>query len=384
MASFFSGLSRGAIEELDRQRQAREALALSMIQSGRYRPSTQAPTSTYGQRFKQQLTGPQLGGENISLYGQPYQYVSPEQAFETELGQFKQKAQATQDVATAAMQKEFEAAQAAGLVRPPRGAMPSAAPMMSLPSGQLGDISGQTIPYQEEDLTEYPYAYVPGKGLERDPNFLSPAQRSITKRQETSNIMRLKSDLEKLPEVKDYKTIATSIGAIQKLIGARVSGDIKNSVGVEQAIITLFNKLTDPQSVVRESEYARTPENLPIINRMIGAIGKVNKGGAGLTNDDLIALARAAEIIGNERGRMYSETLQNYRQFSTDLGVDPELVLRGMKEHTPYEATDYSQYSNRGGKGMPTPKGTFNEGQTATNPQTKQKIIFKGGQWQPM
>lgn len=35
-------------------------------------------------------------------------------------------------------------------------------------------------------------------------------------------------------------------------------------------------------------------------------------------------------------------------------------------------------------RGQQTPQGGVSEGQTATNPQTGEKLVFKGGQWQPM
>ena len=69
--------------------------------------------------------------------------------------------------------------------------------------------------------------------------------------------------------------------------------------------------MTDPTSVVRESEYARTPENVPIINRMFGAIDKLKSGGAGLTNADREALVIGAKIVANERGKRFKTDVMN-------------------------------------------------------------------------
>jgi hypothetical protein len=63
---------------------------------------------------------------------------------------------------------------------------------------------------------------------------------------------------------------------------------------VDQPLITLFNKLLDPGSVVRESEYARTPENMAYLDALSAKWDKVKSGGAGLDNsfrDELLAVA---------------------------------------------------------------------------------------------
>ena len=120
------------------------------------------------------------------------------------------------------------------------------------------------------------------------------------------------------------------------LLKKALSGDIKNKVALDQALISLFNKLTDPTSVVRESEYARTPENIPTVNRIIGALQKLSRGGAGLTDEDRKALVTGAKIIGNERGKIYNQTRQEYEDMSNEYGLDTKLTMRGMKPHEVY------------------------------------------------
>ena len=118
------------------------------------------------------------------------------------------------------------------------------------------------------------------------------------------------------------------------LLQKALSGDVQNKVALDQALITMFNKLTDPNSVVRESEYARTPQNLPMVNRIQGAVQKLTKGGAGLTNKDREALVLGAKIIADERGKTYNTTLQEYGDLAGGYDLDPALTLRGMKEHS--------------------------------------------------
>ena len=146
------------------------------------------------------------------------------------------------------------------------------------------------------------------------------------------------------PETKEYVTINTSVNSMNALLKKALSGDVDNKVALDQALITMFNKLTDPNSVVRESEYARTPQNLPIINRIQGAIQKIQKGGAGLTNKDREALVLGAKIIADERGKTYNTTRQEYEDLSTAYDLDSNITLRGMKEHINF--IDGNQQSN--------------------------------------
>jgi hypothetical protein len=50
-----------------------------------------------------------------------------------------------------------------------------------------------------------------------------------------------------------------------------------------QGVLVSFQKLLDPTSVVRESEYARSPQGLSLIDRIEGLYTKLKQGGAGLT-----------------------------------------------------------------------------------------------------
>lgn len=149
------------------------------------------------------------------------------------------------------------------------------------------------------------------------------------------------SDLRKefigLPEVKDYITVNTAVRSMDALLNRAIQGDQKNVVALDQALVTLYNKMTDPTSVVRESEYARTPENLPIVNRISGAITKLEQGGAGLTNDDREALVTGAKIIANERGGVFNERRGLYDRQAQLQQADVEGVTGTIPAFKPYD-----------------------------------------------
>lgn len=131
------------------------------------------------------------------------------------------------------------------------------------------------------------------------------------------------------PEVKEYVIVNTQVKAMDALLNSALAGDMNNQAALDQGLITMYNKLTDPQSVVRESEYARTPENLPMTNRVIGAIEKLKQGGAGLTNDDRKALVLGAKIIGDVRGKQFNQTREQYNVLSGKYGIQDTSVVTG-------------------------------------------------------
>jgi hypothetical protein len=87
-----------------------------------------------------------------------------------------------------------------------------------------------------------------------------------------------------------------------------------------QAIIIAFNKLQDEGSVVREGEYARSEQLVPLVNRIEGAIQRITLGGASMTDADLIALANEAKALARAMQAVTADAAANLRQ-----GIEEEL-----------------------------------------------------------
>jgi len=64
--------------------------------------------------------------------------------------------------------------------------------------------------------------------------------------------------------------------------------------GGSQAVLVTFQKILDPQSVVRESEYDRSPEGLGLKQRMQGWIERLQTGGAGVPQAELEQMVQTA------------------------------------------------------------------------------------------
>lgn len=165
--------------------------------------------------------------------------------------------------------------------------------------------------------------------------FYQSAQRTTEKRASSSS--QLRKEFIGLPEVKDFVEVNTSVKSMDALLGSALSGDKKNQLALDQGLITMYNKMIDPSSVVRESEYARTAENLPFVNRISGAISKVQQGGAGLTNEDREALVLGAKIIANERGKVFSERRSEYSRLAGDMKFDPKSITGTIQDFKEFD-----------------------------------------------
>lgn len=115
-----------------------------------------------------------------------------------------------------------------------------------------------------------------------------------------------------------------------------------------QAIITSFNKILDPTSVVRESEYDRTAEGQALLQRLQGKVDNFAKGGAGVA----IQTLKEATDIANEYLKKSKASIdtENQRsiQFATQFGLNPDFVT----------SSGYSP--NSGGSTVQTKMGTLN------------------------
>jgi hypothetical protein len=223
---------------------------------------------------------------------------------------------------------------------------------------------GMQTPAQYEKNTSYqdPYSgqQVPGMEMSGTSNKMD--------KQNLISTTKLRQEFINRPEVKDYVVISTQVKSMDALLNKAMKGDIQNKVALDQALITMYNKLTDPQSVVRESEYARSGEDTPTVNKISAAIQKITKGGK-LTDSDRQALVQGAKIIADERGNTYNSTLNDYKDLATGYELNPDLILGGRKAHTPYS----SSQSN-----MPS----FNSEEEANKANLKPgtKIIVNGRQ----
>lgn len=165
---------------------------------------------------------------------------------------------------------------------------------------------------------------VGGQQFQYDTLFGTKGNANQNKQREFASSLR--TEFQSLPVVKDYQVIKNQVSSMDSLLEKVKVGDGQSALALDQGLITLFNKVSDPTSVVRESEYERTPKNLSLANRFSGAFQKLESGGAGLTQDDRDALVFGAKVIADSRGAEYDNIVSQYDDLSKKFGVDSSLV----------------------------------------------------------
>lgn len=164
--------------------------------------------------------------------------------------------------------------------------------------------------------------------------------------------MKMRKEFLTLPEVKEYPTIASQALRLDKAMEEAKTS--KSLVAVDQALITILNKMLDPTSVVRESEYARTPSDQALLSRVKGKFEKLKSGGAGLTSDERTAIYDMAQRFKEVAEQQYNAQADYYSDLATRYGYNPENVLRlggkrvGSQSGGPKTADEY--LSNLGGQ----------------------------------
>ncbi len=146
----------------------------------------------------------------------------------------------------------------------------------------------------------------------------------ISKSQTATIAHNIRQELRQNPYIKDFQDVDQKYTVMQKALESAKTA--KSFIAVDQALITLFNKMTDPQSVVRESEYARTPQNMSLISRIKGKAEKIMSGGAGLTSEERTALTDMAAKFHEVYQSNYDNAITDYTDLAKNTGIPPELI----------------------------------------------------------
>ena len=129
------------------------------------------------------------------------------------------------------------------------------------------------------------------------------------------------------PVVKTYLEIRPQLGRAKAAID-KARTDVGSMNAADQTLITVLNKVLDPSSVVRESEYARTPQGMSLINRLEGKWENLKSGGAGLNIEEREAIFEMVSKLYNVSEKLYKDEVKYYRGIAEDYGFDPDRITR--------------------------------------------------------
>lgn len=125
---------------------------------------------------------------------------------------------------------------------------------------------------------------------------------------------------------KDQRTIVTNAARMQK--AKEFLNNPKLSLNAPaQTIINTFNRILDPASVVRESEYARTPEGQSLANQIAGRWDALWRGGPGMTIGELKAVVQLTEQFLSINSAWVDNERQRIQAAATQWGLNSKAIF---------------------------------------------------------
>jgi hypothetical protein len=97
-----------------------------------------------------------------------------------------------------------------------------------------------------------------------------------------------------------------------------------------QAVLITFQKILDPNSVVRESEYDRSATGQSMYNRVAGAFERLTQGGAGVRLDELEKFAQLAKEAAKAQKSAIGPIRERIGKTADRYNIPRELVIEGV------------------------------------------------------
>lgn len=132
------------------------------------------------------------------------------------------------------------------------------------------------------------------------------------------------------------------LGIMKQGMEAAKRGDMAAG---SQAVLVTFQKILDPESVVRESEYARSASGQALLARIQGAYDRLAKGGAGVPLAELQKFADLAEQMATGAGAHRKAVKARIARNADYFGIPQNLIFEDYEFGT-------------GGTVTPPPTGT--------------------------
>ncbi len=133
------------------------------------------------------------------------------------------------------------------------------------------------------------------------------------------------------PRIKNLQIIERSERGMQAALKQATSPNVKSRIASDQALGVLFQKMLDPESVVRESEFARTPEGASAINRLLAIAPQLRLGGLRLLDEDRQALVDMARTLLNGAKISANRAFDEFQTRADEIGLNKKIVFGGRK-----------------------------------------------------
>jgi len=131
--------------------------------------------------------------------------------------------------------------------------------------------------------------------------------------------------------IKNFQIIERSEKGMQAALKKALQPGEKSKIASDQALGVLFQKMLDPTSVVRESEFARTPEGASLMSRITAQIPKLLEGGLAIEDDDRRALVDMAQTLLDQAKVSANAAFDEFSVRADEIGLNKKIVFGGRK-----------------------------------------------------
>lgn len=160
----------------------------------------------------------------------------------------------------------------------------------------------------------------------QSPDGMKVKEQAPPKGTDFKSVMEFRKEVKADKVVEDHTKLAGQLDRMESVwrdVKTRIAkGESPSNIATDQVLITTLNKILDPTSVVRESEYARTPQDQAFWQRVLGLWPKLNQGGVGLTNQEREALVHAARVMYSSSEQRYKTRMDYYNNIAQQYGID--------------------------------------------------------------
>ncbi len=167
-------------------------------------------------------------------------------------------------------------------------------------------------------------------------DYLEMKKEATTSPEDTSGLSKdetaLRKEFNLRPIVKELGSLKRSFVSMDSAYkeALKKGANEESKAAADQALVTLFNKMLDPLSVVRESEYARSFLGQSAMARAEGYVERLVQGGAGLTDANRKDMVDMAKKFFDNTQQMYDEEVAFYKDIAQSSGLDPDRVIKPL------------------------------------------------------
>jgi hypothetical protein len=119
------------------------------------------------------------------------------------------------------------------------------------------------------------------------------------------------------------REMSRQLGIMDRGLAAAEKGNLNAG---SQAVLVTFQKILDPNSVVRESEYGRSQTGLGLLQKMQGVLPRIAEGGPGVPVAELKKFAALARQMTEGVKASAAEQARGVRDIATSYGLNADLI----------------------------------------------------------